>query len=98
MIRKAASDGAQVIMLPEMFVCPYQRSYMLKEAEPISLLDNRAKTANFLSQLAKETSTYIIGGSIPEETIIKNEQGENKIYNTCLCFNRNGEIVAIHRK
>lgn len=85
-------------MLPEIFVCPYQRSFMVPNAEPIKLGDERAVTTNLLSKLARETSTYIIGGSIPEETQIPNSQGENKIYNTCLCFNTKGEIVAKHRK
>lgn len=48
-----------------------------------------------LSDLAKQTQKYIIGGSIPES--IEEENG-NRIYNTCMCFNREGEIVAKHRK
>lgn len=71
---------------------------MVPAAEPVKLGDERAVTTNLLSMLAKETKTYIIGGSIPEETQIPNDQGENKIYNTCLCFNKEGEIVAEHRK
>jgi predicted amidohydrolase len=35
MIKSAAASGAQVIMLPEMFVTPYTRSYMLKDAENV---------------------------------------------------------------
>ena len=54
-------------MLPEMFVCPYQRNFMLDAAEPINVGEKRAITANLLSSLAKETGAYIIGGSIPEE-------------------------------
>ena len=41
---------------------------MLKAAEPITLGDLNATTTNLLSSLAKETKTYIIGGSIPEAT------------------------------
>ena len=67
MVREAASAGAQVIMLPEMFVCPYQRDFMLQSAEPTTLGLPSAITTNLLSALAKETNTYIIGGSIPEE-------------------------------
>lgn len=54
MVRKAAAQGAQVVMLPEMFVCPYQRTFMVKEAEPITVGDARAVTANMLSALAIE--------------------------------------------
>ena len=48
-----------------------------------------------LSELAKKNNKYIIAGSIPES--IEEENGA-RIYNTCLCFNREGEIVAKHRK
>jgi len=30
LIREASSQGAKVIMLPEMFVCPYNEEHMLK--------------------------------------------------------------------
>mmetsp|Transcript_45641 Transcript_45641/g.62016 ORF Transcript_45641/g.62016 Transcript_45641/m.62016 type:complete len:99 (+) Transcript_45641:150-446(+) len=46
-----------------------------------------------LSQLAKETGKYLIGGSIPE--LIEND---NRIYNTSLCFDRQGKLAACHRK
>ena len=84
-------------MLPEMFVCPYQKDFMLKSAESIAVGDESATTANLLSQLAKETNTYIIGGSIPEK-IQSESQENNKIFNTCLCFNNQGKVVATHRK
>jgi omega-amidase len=48
-----------------------------------------------ISELARENRKYIIAGSIPE--FIEEEQGK-RVYNTCLCFNRDGEIVAKHRK
>ena len=44
-------------------------------------------TSQMLSSLAKETSTYIIGGSIPE--LIEDNR---RIYNTCLCFDKEGKI------
>ena len=46
-----------------------------------------------LAQAAKDTGKYLIGGSIPE-TI----DDEDKIYNTCLCFDREGQLQATHRK
>ena len=46
-----------------------------------------------LSELARTTQTYIIGGSIPELI-----EGDERIYNTCLCFNKEGKITASHRK
>jgi omega-amidase len=79
-------------MLPEMFTCPYQKSYMMPNAESVELGNEKAITANMLSRLAKETQTYIIGGSIPEAV------SQHKISNTCLCFDKEGKITAEHRK
>lgn len=42
-----------------------------------------------LSGLAKSLNKYIIGGSFPEEI-----ENEDRIYNTSVCFNREGDIVA----
>jgi len=46
-----------------------------------------------LSNLASSLDKYIIGGSVPEAV-----EGEERIYNTCLCFDRKGELVVSHRK
>jgi len=35
MILEAASNGANLIVLPEMFTTPFNKEYMLKYAEPI---------------------------------------------------------------
>lgn len=95
MIRNAASKGAQVIVLPEMFMTPYTGSHMKKNAEPVNELDVSAsgESTQLLSALAKETQTYIIGGSIPEKV-----PDSDNIFNTCLCFDKNGQIRASHRK
>ena len=80
-----------------MFVTPFQKEYMLKNAEPVLLEgfenDERCVTSQMLSELARETQTYIIGGSIPE--LVEND---SRIYNTCLCFDKTGAITAVHRK
>ena len=97
MVTEAAKKGAQVIILPEMWTTPFTKEHMLKNAEPIKLKDfdkdPRCEATNILSNLAKKTSTYIIGGSIPEVV-----EGSKKIYNTCLCFDKMGNIAAMHRK
>ena len=90
-------NGADVIVLPEMFTAPYTRKYMLDYKEP--LLDDfktnpKCETAHMLSRLALTLGKYIIGGSFPEAL----PEDEERIYNTCLCFNRTGDIVAQHRK
>ena len=82
-------------MLPEMFVTPYTRSYMLKNAENVCEHDisKSGQTSQLLSALASETQTYIIGGSIPELI-----PGDERIFNTTLCFDKTGKVTASHRK
>jgi len=46
-----------------------------------------------LRNLAIETGTYIIGGTMPESI-----PGSDKIFNTCLCFDPSGNLKAKHRK
>jgi len=86
LIRKAAEDGSQVVVLPEMFNCPYARRYF-----PIFAETFPGKTTEALSQLAKELGIYIIGGSIPER------EGD-AIYNTSYIFAKDGSLIGRHRK
>ena len=79
-------------MLPEMFNCPFTKEHMLGAKEPATE-ENPGTSYTLLKNLAKETGKYIIGGSIPEEI-----SGSNKIYNTSLCFDREGNLAARHRK
>ncbi|KAI8975162.1 carbon-nitrogen hydrolase [Mycotypha africana] len=88
-IVEAAKNGAQVIVLPECFNSPYGVKYFPQYAEP---LKGGGSTA-MLSGVAKETSTYVIGGSIPEK-----EESTGKIYNTVTVFDPNGDMIATHRK
>jgi len=86
MVKKAAYMGADIISLPEMFNCPYDNSNFRMYAE-----NESGMTVKRLSKLASEEGIYLIGGSIPEI------DGEN-VYNTCFCFDKNGNIAAKHRK
>jgi omega-amidase len=86
MIKDAAEGGADIIILPEMFNCPYDSSLFSRFSESYP-----AETANFLSKLARLHSVYIIGGSIPER------EG-NALYNTSYSFDRKGNLIGRHRK
>ncbi len=86
MIEDSAVQGADIIILPEMFNCPYDSSFFSKFSE-----NYPGETANFLSKLAGLHSVYIIGGSIPER------EG-NAIYNTSYSFDRKGCLIGRHRK
>ena len=90
MVREASNNGADVIMLPEIWTCPYSKYHMLMHKEKAT---EEGETFQLLQTLAKETGKYIIGGSIPEEI-----EGSDKIYNTSLCFDREGNLQAKHQK
>ena len=81
-----SAKGADVIMLPEMFCCPYRNRDFVKNAEAEGGAVTRA-----LSDMAKAAGAYLIGGSMPER------DGE-KLYNTCFCFDPAGKTIAKHRK
>lgn len=86
MIRKAASNNSQIVILPEMFNCPYEN-----KSFPVFAEKESGQTTQMLSNLAKELNIYIIGGSIPE-------LDDDKIYNTSFIFNPKGETIGKHRK
>ena len=87
LIGEAAEKGAEVIVLPEMFNCPYDTKCFPAYAEM-----EGEYTWNELSKAALKNEAYIVGGSIPE----KDHKG--KIYNTSYSFNRKGEQIGRHRK
>ncbi|SHK47837.1 carbon-nitrogen hydrolase family protein [Paramaledivibacter caminithermalis] len=86
MLKEASHNGANLVVLPEMFNCPYNNSFFPKYAEEFPGI-----TTNFLSRLAKDENIYIVGGSIPEK------EGQ-KIYNTSYVFDRDGKLIGKHRK
>ena len=86
LIRRAAEQGAEFVMLPEMFCCPYENSAFRPYGEE---QDGPAQRA--LSALAAELGIWIVGGSIPEL------EG-NRVYNTSFVYDSAGRQVARHRK
>ena len=86
MIREAASNGAQIIALPEMWNCPYSNDFFRAYSE-----SENGETVGRMSELAKELSVYLIGGSIPE-------LDDDRVYNTCFAFDREGQVIGKHRK
>lgn len=86
MIEDSVTRGSDIIILPEMFNCPYDSTFFGRFCESYP-----GETVNLLSVLARLNSVYIIGGSIPES------EGGN-IYNTSYCFDRKGGLIGRHRK
>ncbi|MDX9888943.1 MAG: nitrilase-related carbon-nitrogen hydrolase, partial [Anaerovoracaceae bacterium] len=61
MILEAAKNGARLIVLPEMWNCPYSSDYFKDYAEP-----EDGQTYSFMASIAKAANIYLVGGSIPE--------------------------------
>ncbi len=87
MILKAMQENTDFIVLPEMFNCPYENEKFIEYCEE----ENTSYTLSEISKLANKNNTYILAGSIPEKE-------ENKVYNTSYLFDKNGSIIAKHRK
>lgn len=86
MFREAAEHGADFVVLPEMFLCPYSARSFQAEA----LLGHEEVTAR-LAALARQLHVYVVGGSIPE-------MEDHCCYNSCFVFDREGKQLARHRK
>jgi omega-amidase len=87
-VTEAATKGAKLVVLPECFNSPYAVSAFPEYAEAIP----GGETYTFLSKLAKDSSIFLIGGSIPEK------DSSGKYFNTNISFNPQGEEIAKHRK
>lgn len=86
MIGEAAQQGAQLVMLPEMFNCPYDNAYFPLYAEEVE--GNSVRT---LAECARRNGVYLVGGSLPEIEA-------DKLYNTCYVFDSQGKILGKYRK
>lgn len=87
MISTAASLGAKIITLPEIFNCPYDNKYFRDYAETFK----DGETIAMLASSAKKHKIFLVGGSIPE-------LDNNKVYNTSFVFNDEGKLIGKHRK
>lgn len=86
LLRKAARDGLDLAVLPEMFCCPYSNRFFRAYGEK-----EGAEGWTVLSQTARELQIYLVGGSMPELS-------DGKVYNTSYVFDRQGRQIAKHRK
>ncbi len=86
MIRQAVASEVDLIVLPEMFNCPYQT-----ELFPIYAENENEYTCDQLSRIAEENDVFLVAGTIPERS-------EDKIYNTSFVYNNKGKQIGKHRK
>ncbi|MCR4954122.1 MAG: carbon-nitrogen hydrolase family protein [Treponema sp.] len=88
-INEAALQGADIVVLPEMFSCPYKASNF-----PIFAQKDEEENWKLLSDAASKNKIYLVAGSMPERDL----RDEKKIYNTSYVFDRDGKQIAKHRK
>lgn len=89
-VRKAAADGAQLILLPELWERPYfcqQRRYDFY-AYAMPTEDNPAVQMG--KRLAKELEIVL--------PISFFERDENQLYNSIACIDADGEVLGVYRK
>lgn len=86
-VESAARSHADIVVLPEMFCCPYEASNF-----PVYAEKEGGEAWKQLSAAAKENSVYLVAGSVPEI------DDDNRVYNTSYVFDRGGCRIARHRK
>ncbi|XP_055326864.1 uncharacterized protein LOC129580449 [Sitodiplosis mosellana] len=90
LVEKAVSQHQpHIIALPECFATEYNCEVSFLESVAETIKDGQI--CRTLSTLSKKFGVYIVGGSIAE-------RDGDKFYNTATVWNRNGELIARHRK
>lgn len=85
-IREAASQGAEIVILPEM----WNTGYALEKLDELAD-EEGVRTKTFLKDLASELGIHIVGGSVATKS-------EGKFYNTMYVVNGEGELVSEYSK
>src|SRR4029077_5142909 len=88
-VHLAASRGATLVALPEVFNWRGKRNEQAAAAET---LDGESLTQ--MSTLARELQIHIVAGSITEQTAA----GESRCYNTSVLLGPDGKQIAVYRK
>ncbi|GBF87953.1 nitrilase cyanide hydratase and apolipo N-acyltransferase family protein [Raphidocelis subcapitata] len=88
----AAAAGAGLVVLPEMWNCPYSNDSFPSYAEDFSEAPSGGAPSYLaLSAAAAAAGVTVVGGSVPER-----EGGQ--LFNTCCVFGPDGQLLAKHRK
>jgi predicted amidohydrolase len=85
-ITEAANNGAQVVVLPEMWTSGYDFSRLDEHKEPMG-----GSTYQFLSKIASKHKVWVVGGSLP----IEFPEG---VRNTSLTFDPMGKLQNLYSK
>jgi predicted amidohydrolase len=89
LVGRAAATGADVIVLPEKWDAIGDHEQLLAAAEPL----DRSETVEVMRGWARTHGVTIVGGSISER-----REGREKLSNTCVVLDPDGELAAVYRK
>ena len=87
LIREAAGQGAELVVLPELFNCLGPPETIIAGAEPVP-----GPTSELMGGLAAECQITLVAGSIAEQA------DDQKICNSSLVFGPNGKLLNNYRK
>jgi len=95
-IEKAADAGAEMVVLPECWNCPYGTKYFAEYAETVPGAgevpdDSASPSVAMLAEVAKKRGIFICGGSNPERL-------DGKLYNSGVIVDDKGCVLCKYRK
>jgi len=86
-ISNAAQNGAQIVVLPEMFCCPYENRAFVEYAE-----EKNGAVYRAMEDAAHSAGVFLVAGSFPERC-------SGKLYNASYIFHpENPGRIAAYRK
>jgi len=89
LVARAASTGADVIVLPEKWNAVGDADLYRSVAEPL----DGGESVDAMARWARTLGVTLVGGSITER-----RDGREKLSNTCCVFDAEGALVAVYRK
>jgi predicted amidohydrolase len=89
LVARAAATGADIVVLPEKWDAIGDHDQLHAAAEPLE----GGQAAEAMRGWAKTHGITLVGGSISER-----REGRDKLSNTCVVFDPDGEIAAVYRK
>lgn len=90
-LEEAAQMGAKLVVLPEMWVCPYSHQNFAVCAEKLDDTENSSPAFSMLSEVSSSYGITVVGGSLPEWR-------NGRLYNTCCVFGTDGKLIAKYSK